>query len=180
MNALMPHVMIVLWDKYISFRACRMPWWRLKRRRCRWPVMTCVPQRSCARVTMLASLRPSAIKSRKVYVYMCECVTASWNGRWNAISLNVYVCDSEREWDREKENKHLIFNSVINNVKPSAPWGYQIHFCSSLQMDSQTSGLAIVDRLQRQIIVADCQVYLAVLSFIKQELSGVILKFYIN
>lgn len=45
-------------------------------------------------------------------------------------------------------------------------------------MDSPTSGLAIVDRLQRQIIVADCQVYLAVLSFIKQELSGVIWYFF--
>lgn len=32
--------------------------------------------------------------------------------------------------------------------------------------------MAAVDRLQRQIIIADCQVYLAVLSFIKQELSG--------
>uniref|UniRef100_A0A3Q3X1P4 Uncharacterized protein n=1 Tax=Mola mola TaxID=94237 RepID=A0A3Q3X1P4_MOLML len=31
-----------------------------------------------------------------------------------------------------------------------------------------------VDRLQRQIIIADCQVYLAVLSFIKQELSSYI------
>ena len=40
------------------------------------------------------------------------------------------------------------------------------------QMDSQRSGVVVVDRLQRQIIVADCQVYLAVLSFIKQELSG--------
>lgn len=33
--------------------------------------------------------------------------------------------------------------------------------------------MVVVDRLQRQIIVADCQVYLAVLSFIKQELSGI-------
>lgn len=40
------------------------------------------------------------------------------------------------------------------------------------QADSQRSGVAAVDRLQRQIIIADCQVYLAVLSFIKQELSG--------
>uniref|UniRef100_A0A8C7KKJ2 Tetratricopeptide repeat domain 39C n=1 Tax=Oncorhynchus kisutch TaxID=8019 RepID=A0A8C7KKJ2_ONCKI len=38
----------------------------------------------------------------------------------------------------------------------------------------ERSGVAIVDRLQRQIIVADCQVYLAVLSFIKQELSSYI------
>ncbi|XP_005721422.1 tetratricopeptide repeat protein 39C isoform X1 [Pundamilia nyererei] len=41
-------------------------------------------------------------------------------------------------------------------------------------MDSQRSGVAAVDRLQRQIIIADCQVYLAVLSFIKQELSSYI------
>lgn len=41
-----------------------------------------------------------------------------------------------------------------------------------MQMDSQRSGVVVVDRLQRQIIVADCQVYLAVLSFVKQELSG--------
>lgn len=39
------------------------------------------------------------------------------------------------------------------------------------QGDSHRSGVAVVDRLQRQIIIADCQVYLAVLSFIKQELS---------
>lgn len=44
--------------------------------------------------------------------------------------------------------------------------------CFSFQMDSQRSGVVVVDRLQRQIIVADCQVYLAVLSFVKQELSG--------
>ncbi|XP_029581377.1 tetratricopeptide repeat protein 39C isoform X1 [Salmo trutta] len=40
--------------------------------------------------------------------------------------------------------------------------------------DPQRSGVAMVDRLQRQILVADCQVYLAVLSFIKQELSAYI------
>lgn len=39
------------------------------------------------------------------------------------------------------------------------------------QGDSHRSGVAAVDRLQRQIIIADCHVYLAVLSFIKQELS---------
>lgn len=41
-------------------------------------------------------------------------------------------------------------------------------------VDSQRSGAVAVDRLQRQIIIADCQVYLAVLSFIKQELSSYI------
>ncbi|KAL2097307.1 hypothetical protein ACEWY4_006514 [Coilia grayii] len=40
--------------------------------------------------------------------------------------------------------------------------------------DSQRSELAVVERLQRQIIVADCQVYLAILSFVKQELSSYI------
>lgn len=39
------------------------------------------------------------------------------------------------------------------------------------QGDSRRSGVAAVERLQRQIIIADCHVYLAVLSFIKQELS---------
>lgn len=54
-------------------------------------------------------------------------------------------------------------------------------FLSPCQMDSQRA-VAIVDRLQRQIIVADCQVYLAVLSFVKQELSGGcrMFKFYIR
>ncbi|XP_056913729.1 tetratricopeptide repeat protein 39C-like [Takifugu flavidus] len=40
--------------------------------------------------------------------------------------------------------------------------------------DAHRSGAAALDRLQRQIIIADCQVYLAVLSFIKQELSSYI------
>lgn len=48
-----------------------------------------------------------------------------------------------------------------------------VHFYRC-QMDSQRSGVEVVDRLQRQIIVADCQVYLAVLSFVKQELSGTV------
>ncbi|XP_061652314.1 tetratricopeptide repeat protein 39C-like isoform X3 [Phyllopteryx taeniolatus] len=40
--------------------------------------------------------------------------------------------------------------------------------------DSRRSGVAAVERLQRQIIIADCQVYLAVLAFTKQELSAYI------
>ncbi|XP_077471749.1 tetratricopeptide repeat protein 39C-like [Stigmatopora argus] len=40
--------------------------------------------------------------------------------------------------------------------------------------DSRRSGMAAVERLQRQIIIADCQVYLAVLAFTKQELSAYI------
>ncbi|XP_069548130.1 tetratricopeptide repeat protein 39C-like [Brachyistius frenatus] len=59
----------------------------------------------------------------------------------------------------ESENTGVI-ETIKNKIKRS--------------MDSQRSGLAAVDRLQRQIIIADCQVYLAVLSFIKQELSAYI------
>lgn len=47
-------------------------------------------------------------------------------------------------------------------------------FVYSEQVDGRKSTLSMIDRLQRQIIVADCQVYLAVLSFVKQELSGVL------
>lgn len=41
-------------------------------------------------------------------------------------------------------------------------------------VDVRKTSQSMVDRLQRQIIVADCQVYLAVLSFVKQELSSYI------
>ncbi|NXD64415.1 TT39C protein, partial [Eolophus roseicapillus] len=41
-------------------------------------------------------------------------------------------------------------------------------------VDGRFFFLSMIDRLQRQIIVADCQVYLAVLSFVKQELSAYI------
>ncbi|KAK5860006.1 hypothetical protein PBY51_021516 [Eleginops maclovinus] len=59
----------------------------------------------------------------------------------------------------ESENTGVI-ETIKNKIKRSR--------------DSQRSGVAAVDRLQRQIIIADCQVYLAVLSFIKQELSSYI------
>ncbi|KAG7258726.1 hypothetical protein CRUP_029787 [Coryphaenoides rupestris] len=59
----------------------------------------------------------------------------------------------------ESENGGVI-ETIKNKIKRS--------------MDSQRSGLAVLNRLQRQIIMADCQVYLAVLSFIKQELSAYI------
>ncbi|KAL6491048.1 hypothetical protein MHYP_G00013930 [Metynnis hypsauchen] len=42
------------------------------------------------------------------------------------------------------------------------------------QVDSHRSEVAMMERLQRLIIVADCQVYLAVLSFVRQELSAYI------
>lgn len=60
----------------------------------------------------------------------------------------------------ESENASVI-ETIKNKIKRS-------------QVDSQRSAMAAVDRLQRQIIIADCQVYLAVLSFIKQELSAYI------
>lgn len=59
----------------------------------------------------------------------------------------------------ESDNSGVI-ETIKNKIKRSG--------------DSQRSGVAAVDRLQRQIIIADCQVYLAVLSFIKQELSSYI------
>lgn len=59
----------------------------------------------------------------------------------------------------ESENTGVI-ETIKNKLKRS--------------MDSQRSRVAAVNRLQRQIIIADCQVYLAVLSFIKQELSSYI------
>uniref|UniRef100_A0A8C5E765 Tetratricopeptide repeat protein 39C-like n=1 Tax=Gouania willdenowi TaxID=441366 RepID=A0A8C5E765_GOUWI len=45
---------------------------------------------------------------------------------------------------------------------------------NKIKRNSQRSGMAAIDQLQRQIIVADCQVYLAVLSFVKHELSSYI------
>ncbi|CAL1579619.1 unnamed protein product [Knipowitschia caucasica] len=62
--------------------------------------------------------------------------------------------------ERLCESDSGVIESIKNKLKRS--------------MDSQRSGAAAVDRLQRQIIIADCQVYLAVLSFIKQELSAYI------
>ncbi|XP_015228057.1 PREDICTED: tetratricopeptide repeat protein 39C isoform X2 [Cyprinodon variegatus] len=59
----------------------------------------------------------------------------------------------------ESENASVI-ETIKNKIKRS--------------VDSQRSGMAALDRLQRQIIIADCQVYIAVLSFIKQELSAYI------
>ncbi|XP_036442773.1 tetratricopeptide repeat protein 39C [Colossoma macropomum] len=71
------------------------------------------------------------------------------------------ACDDLRTTEKlcESDNTGVI-ETIRNKIKKS--------------MDSQRSGMAVVDRLQRQIIVADCQVYLAVLSFVKQELSAYI------
>ncbi len=76
-----------------------------------------------------------------------------------SVSLFVGVCGSRTHWICVPDSSH-------QRIDISLP-----------QMDSQRSGVEIVDRLQRQIIVADCQVYLAVLSFVKQELSGAFHRF---
>ncbi|KAM3875694.1 tetratricopeptide repeat protein 39C isoform 2-T2 [Diretmus argenteus] len=70
------------------------------------------------------------------------------------------ACDDLRTTEKlcESDNAGVI-ETIRNKIKKS---------------DSQRSGVVVVDRLQRQIIVADCQVYLAVLSFVKQELSAYI------
>ncbi|XP_045543508.1 tetratricopeptide repeat protein 39C isoform X2 [Salmo salar] len=71
------------------------------------------------------------------------------------------ACDDLRTTEKlcESDNAGVI-ETIRNKIKKS--------------LESQRSGVVVVDRLQRQIIVADCQVYLAVLSFVKQELSSYI------
>ncbi|KAJ3598909.1 hypothetical protein NHX12_032872 [Muraenolepis orangiensis] len=71
------------------------------------------------------------------------------------------ACEDLRTTERLCESDSAgVMETLRNKIKKS--------------MDSQRCGVAVVDRLQRQIIVADCQVYLAVLSFVKQELSAYI------
>ncbi|XP_038854633.1 tetratricopeptide repeat protein 39C [Salvelinus namaycush] len=71
------------------------------------------------------------------------------------------ACDDLRTTEKLCESDNVgVIETIRNKIKKS--------------LESQRSGVVVVDRLQRQIIVADCQVYLAVLSFIKQELSSYI------
>ncbi|KAF6731017.1 Tetratricopeptide repeat protein 39C [Oryzias melastigma] len=78
----------------------------------------------------------------------------------------------------EEEKMQMAFQSLKATEKlcESANIGVIETIKSKIKgnVDAQRSGMAAVDRLQRQVIIADCQVYLAVLSFIKQELSGYI------
>ncbi|XP_051978331.1 tetratricopeptide repeat protein 39C [Xyrauchen texanus] len=71
------------------------------------------------------------------------------------------ACDDLRTTEKlcESDNTGVI-ETIRNKIKKS--------------MDSQRSGVEVLDRMQRQIIVADCQIYLAVLYFVKQELSAYI------
>ncbi|KAJ7992936.1 hypothetical protein DPEC_G00267240 [Dallia pectoralis] len=71
------------------------------------------------------------------------------------------ACDDLRTTEKLCESDSTgVIETIRNKIKKS--------------LESQRSGVVLVDRLQRQIIVADCQVYLAVLSFVKQELSSYI------
>ncbi|XP_061111606.1 tetratricopeptide repeat protein 39C-like [Conger conger] len=75
------------------------------------------------------------------------------------------ACEDLRATEKLCESDNVGVNAgVIETIKNKI----------KRSMDSQRSGAVVVDRLQRQIIVADCQVYLAVLSFVKQELSAYI------
>uniref|UniRef100_A0A3Q3GY36 Tetratricopeptide repeat domain 39C n=1 Tax=Labrus bergylta TaxID=56723 RepID=A0A3Q3GY36_9LABR len=69
------------------------------------------------------------------------------------------ACDDLRTTEKLCESDSAgVIETIRNKIKKSV----------------SRSGVVVVDRLQRQIIVADCQVYLAVLSFVKQELSAYI------
>ncbi|XP_036375005.1 tetratricopeptide repeat protein 39C-like [Megalops cyprinoides] len=75
------------------------------------------------------------------------------------------ACEDLRATEKLCESDNVGVNTgVIETIKNKI----------KRSMDPQRSEAVVVDRLQRQIIVADCQVYLAVLSFVKQELSAYI------
>ncbi|XP_051467752.1 tetratricopeptide repeat protein 39C isoform X2 [Apus apus] len=71
------------------------------------------------------------------------------------------ACDDLKATEKLCESEEAgVIETIKNKIKKNA--------------DGRKSTLSMIDRLQRQIIVADCQVYLAVLSFVKQELSAYI------
>nr|XP_033789760.1 tetratricopeptide repeat protein 39C isoform X2 [Geotrypetes seraphini] len=71
------------------------------------------------------------------------------------------ACDDLKTTERLCESEEMgVIETIKNKIKKNVSAGR----CTQ----------SMVDRLQRQIIVADCQVYLAVLSFVKQELSAYI------
>ncbi|XP_070277373.1 tetratricopeptide repeat protein 39C isoform X2 [Myotis yumanensis] len=71
------------------------------------------------------------------------------------------ACDDLRTTEKLCESEEAgVIETIKNKIKKNA--------------DTRKSAPSMVDRLQRQIIIADCQVYLAVLSFVKQELSAYI------
>ncbi|CAH2284952.1 tetratricopeptide repeat 39C [Pelobates cultripes] len=70
------------------------------------------------------------------------------------------ACDDLKMTEKLCESDEGVIETIKSKIKKN--------------VDVRKSARAMVDRLQRQIIVADCQVYLAVLSFVKQELSAYI------
>uniref|UniRef100_A0A8C3GZU1 Tetratricopeptide repeat domain 39C n=1 Tax=Corvus moneduloides TaxID=1196302 RepID=A0A8C3GZU1_CORMO len=71
------------------------------------------------------------------------------------------ACDDLKATEKLCESEEAgVVETIKNKIKKN--------------VDGRKSTLSMIDRLQRQIIVADCQVYLAVLSFVKQELSAYI------
>ncbi|KAG9274612.1 tetratricopeptide repeat protein 39C [Astyanax mexicanus] len=71
------------------------------------------------------------------------------------------ACEDLRATERLCECDSIgVIETIKNKIRKNA--------------DSQKSEVAMMERLQRLIIVADCQVYLAVLSFVRQELSAYI------
>ncbi|XP_073926292.1 tetratricopeptide repeat protein 39C isoform X3 [Castor canadensis] len=71
------------------------------------------------------------------------------------------ACDDLKTTEKLCESEEAgVIETIKNKIKKN--------------VDVRKSAPSVVDRLQRQIIIADCQVYLAVLSFVKQELSAYI------
>ncbi|OCT74667.1 tetratricopeptide repeat protein 39C isoform X1 [Xenopus laevis] len=70
------------------------------------------------------------------------------------------ACDDLKMTEKLCESDEGVIETIKNKIKKN--------------VDVRKSSQSMVDRLQRQIIVADCQVYIAVLSFVKQELSAYI------
>ncbi|XP_017326821.1 tetratricopeptide repeat protein 39C isoform X2 [Ictalurus punctatus] len=71
------------------------------------------------------------------------------------------ACEDLRATERLCESDSGgVIETIKNKIKKNA--------------EGQRSEVTVIERLQRLIIVADCQVYLAVLSFVRQELSGYI------
>ncbi|GAB1301455.1 Tetratricopeptide repeat protein 39C [Apodemus speciosus] len=71
------------------------------------------------------------------------------------------ACDDLKTTEKLCESEEAgVIETIKNKIKKN--------------VDARKSTPSMVDRLQRQIIIADCQVYLAVLAFVKQELSAYI------
>ncbi|XP_039184457.1 tetratricopeptide repeat protein 39C isoform X1 [Crotalus tigris] len=71
------------------------------------------------------------------------------------------ACDDLKATEKLCESEEAgVIETIKNKIKKN--------------VDGRKAAPSMIERLQRQIIMADCQVYLAVLSFVKQELSAYI------